>query len=112
MWKGVFQRATMAIVLIGALLAPLGTCLPLTHKAAHSCCSRASEPSKSVKNNCCTASAPLPAIVIARNLSGSIAATPAREFVSSDELASTNELPKLLLILPHSPPAGAFILRI
>ena len=63
MRKGVFQRAAVAIVLMGSLLAPFGTCLQPAHKALHGCCAPASESGKTAQTNCCTASAPLPAVV-------------------------------------------------
>jgi len=112
MLNGVFQRAAMAIILMGALLAPFGTCLYRTHKAAHSCCARAPEASLTAQVNCCTVSATLPAIVIATNLAGSDPMTVARQFVSADELARPIELPKSSASPPLSPPTGAFILRI
>jgi len=38
--------------------------------------------------------------------------TVAQEFVSSDELSVQSELTRLAVIPPHSPPTGAFNLRI
>ena len=112
MLRGVFQRAAVAIVLMGSLLAPFGTCLQRTHKAAHSCCSHASESRKTAQTNCCIASAPLPAVVVAPNLPGSAPMTVAQEFISLDEFSSRSEFPILAVIPPHSPPTGAFNLRI
>jgi hypothetical protein len=112
MLQGVFQRAAVAILLMGSLLAPSGICLQPAHKAAHSCCSHASKSHQSVKTNCCTASAPLPAVVVAPNLPGSAPMTVAQEFVSSDELSVQSELTRLAVIPPLSPPTGAFNLRI
>jgi hypothetical protein len=112
MRNGVFQRAAVAIVLMGAMLAPFGICLQPTHKAAHSCCSQASKSSQSVRTNCCTASAPLPAVVVAPNLPGSAPMTVAQEFISLDEFSSRSEFPILAVIPPHSSPTGAFNLRI
>ena len=112
MLQGVFQRATVAIVMMGALLAPSGICLQPAHKAAHNCCMHASRSHQSIRTNCCTASAPLPAVVVATNLPGSAPLTVAQEFVSSDELSVQSELTRLAVIPPHSPPTGAFNLRI
>ena len=81
MLRGVYQRAAVAIVLMGSLLAPFGTCLQPTQKAAHSCCSHASKSNQSVRTNCCTATAPLPAVVVATNLPGSAPMTVAQEFI-------------------------------
>jgi hypothetical protein len=112
MLRGDFQRAAVAIVLMGSLLAPFGTCLQPAQKAAHSCCSHASRSNQSVRTNCCTASAPLPAVVVAATLPGSAPMTVAREFISLDEFSSRSEFPRFAVIPPHSPPMGAFILRI
>jgi hypothetical protein len=112
MRRGLFQRAAVAIVLMGSLLAPLGICLQPAQKAAHSCCAHASRSSQSVKTNCCTASAPLPAIVVAVNLPGPAPMTIAQEFISLDEFSMQRELPRATVTPPHSPPPGAFVLRI
>jgi hypothetical protein len=102
----------MAIALMGALLAPFGTCLHRTHKAAHRCCSPASESSKAAQANCCTSSAPLPAVIVTPNLPGPAPFAAAQEFVASNAFSSRSEFPILAVIPPHSPPADAFILRI
>ena len=112
MLRGVLQRAAVAIVLMGALLAPFGTCLQRMHKAAHSCCSHASESRKTAQTNCCVASAPLPAVVVAPNLPGSAPMTAAQEFIFLDEFSSRSEFPSLAVIPPHSPPTVAFNFRI
>lgn len=109
---GVYQRAAVAIVLMGTMLAPIGICLQPTHKAAHSCCSHPSKSNQSVRTNCCTASAPLPAVVVTPKLSGVAPMTVARAFVSLNEPVSLSEFPVLSVIPPQSPPTGAFILRI
>src|ERR1035437_2950373 len=112
MLSGVFQRAAVAILLMGSLLAPLGTCLQRTHKTGHSCCSHASESSKTARTNCCTASTPLPAVVAAPDLLGPAPLTVAQEFISSNEPSLSGELSISAVIPPQSPPAGAFNLRI
>jgi len=112
MLRGVFQRAAVAILLMGALLAPSGICLQPMHRAAHSCCSHASKSHQSVRTNCCTASAPLPAVVVAPNLPGSAPLMVVRAFISLDEFSSSSEFLVLSVIPPHSPPSGAFNLRI
>ena len=112
MLRGVFQRAAVAIVLMGSLLAPFGNCLQRTHKTAHGCCAPASESNKTAQTNCCTASAPLPAVVVAPNLPGSAPMTVAQELISLDEFCSRSEFPRFAVIPPHSPPTGAFNLRI
>jgi hypothetical protein len=112
MRSSVFLRAAAAIVLMGALLAPFGTCLQRAHKTAHSCCPHASEPGKTAQANCCTLSASLPAVVVATNLPGSVPIAVPQEFISSDELLSPSAFENLAVIPPHSPPTGAFALRI
>jgi hypothetical protein len=112
MLRGGFRRAAVAIVLMGSLLAPFGICLQPAQKSAHSCCSHTSKSNQSVRTNCCIASAPLPALVVATNLPGSAPMTIAQEFISLDEFSSRSEFPILAVIPPHSPPTGAFIFRI
>jgi hypothetical protein len=112
MLKGIFQRAAVAIVLMGALLAPFGTCLQRTHKTAHSCCLHTSESRNAAQPNCCIARAPLTAVLVAPNLPGSAPMTVAQDFISTDELSLPSQFPILDVIPPHSPPTGAFNLRI
>src|ERR1039458_7246375 len=112
MLYGVFQRAAVAILSMALLIAPFGTCLLRTHKTAHCCCSHASESNQTVRTNCCTASAPLQAVVVTPSLPGSAPMTATREFISLDELSSRSGFPGLAVISPHSPPVGAFNLRI
>lgn len=112
MLQGVFQRSAVTIVLMGALLAPFGICLQPMHKAAHSCCSHASESNQSAQTNCCTASTPLSAVVVAPLLSGSASLIVVRAFVPLGEPDSSSEFPVLSVIPLHSPPVGAFNLRI
>ncbi len=82
MRNGVFQRTVVAIVLMVSFLVPSGICLQPAHKAAHSCCLRASKSHQSVGTNCCTASAPLPAVIAASSLptSSSMTAAPGIPF--------------------------------
>ena len=112
MLRGVFQRAAVAIVLMGALIAPAGSCLAQPHRSGHSCCPHTSVPSKALQNDCCTVRTPLPAVVVAANLPGSASMTVAREFISSNLLSSPREFPAAAVIPPQSPPTGAFNLRI
>jgi hypothetical protein len=112
MLRGVFQRAVVAILLMGTMLAPSGMCLQTSHKAAHNCCSRVSSSHPSFRKDCCITSAPLPAVVVAPSLPGSASMPAAREFALLDEIAFSSEFPALSFTPPHSPPPGAFILRI
>jgi hypothetical protein len=112
MLRGVFQRAAVAIVLMGGLLAPNGVCLQRTHQAAHSCCAPAPESGKTAQPDCCIARAPLPAVVVAPNLSGPVSMSVTREFVLATELSSPGDFPAAAVIPPLSPPTGAFNLRI
>jgi hypothetical protein len=112
MLRGVFQRAAVAILLMGGLLAPNGICLGRTYHAAHSCCAPAPESSKTVQADCCTARAPLSAIVVAPNLSGPVAMAVAQVFVPTTELSSPGHLLAAAVIPPQSPHTGAFSLRI
>lgn len=112
MLRGAIQRAAVTIVLMGSLFAPFGICLQPAHKAPHDCCAPASKSGKTAQTNCCTASAPLAAAVVAPKLSGSAPMTVAQEFICLDEFSSRREFPRLAVTPPHSPPSGAFILRI
>ncbi|MGD0941580.1 MAG: hypothetical protein ABR905_17930 [Terracidiphilus sp.] len=112
MRSGVFQHAVVAIILIASLLAPSGTCLQPAHKSVHGCCAPASDSGKTAQKNCCTVNAPLPAVSVATNLSGSAPMTVAREFIFLDGSSARGVLARLTATPPHSPPTGAFILRI
>jgi hypothetical protein len=109
---GVFQRAVMAILLMGALLAPSGICLRQTQKAAHDCCAPASKAIPAVQNDCCTARSTLPAFVAAPDLPAPEPLALPQDFVSAQEPESPSALPVSAIVLPHSPPSGAFSLRI
>jgi hypothetical protein len=112
MLKGSFQRAAMAILLMGTLLAPFGTCQQWMHKPAHSCCVPASAPGNTARTNCCKTSDPLPAAIVAPSLPRTASFTVAQQFAPSNEFSLPSEFPTLAVIPPHSPPSGAFILRI
>src|ERR1039458_382494 len=108
MRRGIFQRAAVTIVLMGSLLAPNGICQQQAHKTAHDCCAPASESNQTAQTDCCKASAPLPAVIVAPSLSGPAQLSVVQVFLSSDELSSPRELPAMAVIPPLSPPAGAF----
>jgi hypothetical protein len=112
MLQGVFQRAAVAILLIGALAAPAEICLQHAHKTGHDCCASMSESSATVQSDCCTVRPTLPAVVVAPALSGSPVLSAAQQVVSSRELSSPSELTVSTVIPPQSPPTGASILRI
>jgi len=112
MLRGVFQRAAVATLLMGAMLAPLGICLQPAQKMAHSCCAAASNGHSTLHRDCCTARAPLPAVVVAPNPPVSAAVTVASARVSANEASLPGDLPPLAIVPPQSPPTGAFILRI
>jgi hypothetical protein len=112
MLTGVLQRAAVAILLMGTMLAPLGTCLQQTHKSAHSCCTPATAPDSAAQANCCTARAPLPAVVVATALSAPAPMTVAREFVASSGISSPSAFSVAAFTLPQSPPSGTSVLRI
>jgi hypothetical protein len=112
MLRGVFQRAAVAIVLMGGLLAPNGICLERTHKSAHSCCAPAPGSSKIVQTDCCTARAPLPAVLVAPDLPVSASMSAAVDFIPVLEFSSRDGFPAAAVIPPLSPPTGAFNLRI
>jgi len=112
MLHGVFQRAAVAILLIGALVAPAQICLQHAHKARHACCVSMSEPGATIHSDCCAVRPTLPAVVVAPAVSGSVTVSGAQEFVSSTGLSSPLEFTVSAVIPPQSPPTGASILRI
>ncbi len=112
MKAGIFQRASLAIVLIGTMLMPFGTCLTVQHKTEHSCCAPAPDAGKSVQRNCCVVRDQLPAVVVATALpnTAAVAATPAAD--PHDVPIAPSESLIAVFIPPLSPPPGAFNLRI
>jgi hypothetical protein len=110
MLRGFLGRATVAIVLMGALLAPLGVCMHAPHRAAHSCC--APPASKTVQADCCTVRIPQPGIVVAPGLPNPAPVALAPEFALSNLPLFPREFEPVAIISPHSPPGGAFNLRI
>src|ERR1039458_1809087 len=112
MHEGFFLRATVAILLMGTMLAPLGTCLERTHKSAHSCCAPASAPDSTAQTNCCTAHTPLPAVVVAPTLPAPAPMAVEPEFIASHEISSVGAFSASAFIPPQSPPPGGSILRI
>lgn len=112
MLRGSFQRAAMAILLIGLMIAPICVCLQQPHKSAHSCCMRQSESSPSLRADCCVVKAQLPATVVAPTLPG------AQPLVLVEHIEALMAIPSMghhapaIAIPPLSPPPGAFILRI
>jgi hypothetical protein len=113
MLRGFLRRAAVAILLMGALVAPLGVCLQPAHKTAHSCCAPESAQGNTMQMNCCVASAPLPGmVVVATELPGPAPVNVVQEFVALDLVSAASDLPIATVIPPHSPPPGAFNLRI
>jgi len=112
MLQGVFQRAAVAILLIGTLVAPAEICLQQMQKGGHDCCASMSESSPTIQSDCCTLRPTLPAVVVEPALSGSATLSSSQVLLSSKELTSKRELPFSAIIPPQSPPSGASILRI
>jgi hypothetical protein len=108
---GIFQRASLAIVLIGPMLMPFGICLTTQHKTEHSCCA-APDTGKSAQSNCCVVRDQLPAVVVATTLpnTAAVAVTPAPNPL--DAAIAPSESLIAVFIPPSSPPPGAFNLRI
>ena len=112
MLHGVFQRAAVAVLLIGSLVAPAQICLQHAQKTGHRCCVSMSEPGATIHNDCCSVRPTLPAVVVAPAVTSSVTVSDAQEFVSSNGLSSPSELTVSAVIPPQSPPPGASILRI
>jgi hypothetical protein len=97
---------------MAGLLAPLGTCLQMTYKSAHSCCMPASALDIAAQMNCCTVRTPVPAIVVAPLLPAPTLVAVEPEFIATSETTSAAALSASAFNPPQSPPPGAFILRI
>jgi hypothetical protein len=111
MLRGSFQRASMAILLMGLMLAPLGFCLRPSRESAHSCCMQR-ESSASVQTNCCAMRTELPATLPTPSLPGVSPSRAMHEYIPCLGPAVSNARPAVAVIPPLSPPTGAFILRI
>ena len=112
MLQGVFQRAVVAILLIGALVAPAQICLQHANKTGHACCAARSERGANLHSDCCLVRPTLPAVVVPPAVSASVAAPVTQEFVYSNGLSLPSEITVSAVIPPKSPPTGASILRI
>lgn len=111
MLRGTFQRAAMAILLVGMMIAPLGICLRPSPKVAHGCCMQ-TESSHSLHADCCIVRAQLPAIPAASNLPGTSPCAAVYEYSACVEKTAVDEHSTVVVIPPLSPPTGVFILRI
>jgi len=112
MLRGAFQRAAMAILLMGLLMAPLGVCLQPTQKGAHSCCPDQSGTHESLQTNCCIVRTQLPATLVDPALTSVGHPPAALESVSIEAMPVAHQNRVMQVSLPLSPPPGAFILRI
>jgi len=111
MLRGSFQRAAMAILLMGMMIAPREICLQQSPKGAHSCCVQ-TESSHSVRTNCCVVRAQLPATLVAPTLPGSNPSEILHDYAASESATATDRHSAVAVIPPLSPPTGAFILRV
>jgi len=111
MLQNSFQRAAMAILLIGLMIAPLGMCLQQSPKGAHSCCIHPESP-HSLRANCCVFGTQLPATLVAPKQPGASPSHGVDKNAAYVETPSSGERPVVVVIPPLSPPTGAFILRI
>jgi hypothetical protein len=109
---GVFQRASLAIVLIGTMFMPFGTCLQTRQKTGHSCCAHALGMGKTAQANCCVVRDQQPAVIVAPSFPNSVPMAAKPEFTSAHVLPSAREVSTAVFIPPLSPPPGAFNLRI
>ena len=111
MLRSSFQRAAMAILLVGMMIAPLGICLQQSPKGAHSCCPQQGS-AHSVHADCCVVRMQLPAILVSPKLPNPSPRHLAVEIMARVELTASAEHPAVVVIPPLSPPTGAFILRL
>lgn len=111
MLQGYFQRASMAILLMGLVMMPLGFCRQLSSKSAHSCCMH-SQSAQSLGPNCCVVRAQLPATLPTPTLPLVSLTAATHEYAPSLEALSPDGWLAVASIPPLSPPPGAFALRI
>jgi len=114
MVRGSFQRAAVAILLVGMMIAPLGICLQRSSKSAHSCCmeQKSSQTLHCVRTNCCVVRTQLPAMLAKSTLPGPSRSEAVHEYMVCVTANAVDEHSAVALIPPQSPPPGAFILRI
>jgi len=112
MLRSSLQRAAMAILLVGMMIAPLGICLQRTHKGAHSCCMQQSGASHSLRADCCFVRGQLPATLVAPTLPGTSASQVVHEYAACVGATAMDEHSAVEASPPLSRPIGAFILRI
>lgn len=112
MAKGLFRRASAAIVLIVMLMLPFGTCQAPRHAAGHDCCVRHSAPVASLKANCCTVRSELPAIVVEQAVPNPDSLSTVVWFQPAADPAVNLELAASPSVARYSPPPGKSILRI
>ena len=106
-----FQRAAIAILLVGMMIAPLGICLQPSPNKAHDCCMQM-EALPSLHTDCCVVRTQLPAILSAPTLADAVASSTMQGIPVRVETTASGERPPVTIIPPLSPPTGAFILRI
>jgi hypothetical protein len=111
MVRGSLQRAAMAILLMGLIIAPLGICLHQSARGVHSCCMQ-TESSDSVRTNCCIVRVQLPATVAASAVPDSSPVEVLHEPAVNMDAPATDKHPAVAVAPPLSPQPGAFILRI
>jgi len=111
MLRGTFQRAAMAIVLIGLMLAPLGFCLQRSTKDKHSCCMKQAA-AHILRSDCCVVRTPLPATLARPTLPSASPSAAVYEYGACVKVAAPDEHPAIAPIPTLSPPPGAFPLRI
>jgi hypothetical protein len=107
-----FQRAAVAIFLMGVLFAPFGTCLQPTQAAAHRCCQHARQQGNTAKQECCIVRSETPAAIVTPAPAGSAPMVVERAFFAASEISSPREMPAAVLVPTHAPPGRTSILRI
>jgi hypothetical protein len=105
------QRAAMAILLVGMMIAPLGICLHQSPKGAHSCCMQ-TESSHSLRADCCIVRTQLLATLVAPTMPAAGTSLIGDDFAVFVRPMAVGEHPALAVLPPLSPQHGAFALRI
>ena len=106
-----FQRAAIAILLMGMMIEPLGICLQQSHKGAHSCCMQP-ESSNCLQTNCCVVQTHPAAILPVPTPPITSPTVSVYEYSALVQLKALNDHPLVAVAPPFSPSIGAYILRI
>ncbi|MDR3745272.1 MAG: hypothetical protein P4K80_03980 [Acidobacteriaceae bacterium] len=114
MLRGLSQRITVALALMGVLLLSVGTCMLPAQQATHCCCQHMhmSMPCAPTSANCCAASPQTPPAMVTPEFAGLDAAIVTQVFAPAGQWSASRADDGVAALATHSPPLGIFNLRI